>query len=149
MTKNHRRLPYLEIMLVRKSSGRANCRKHLHLVYTLGANSTPDQGCSGKCIRVGTGESVLPFGCADVNDVYKHPVLYQGHNYGADYSSNDLDCEHGARWDLHIMAKFQITCKKNSLVCANISNCLEDDIGNRATRKQITSNEFMQNLDGY
>ena len=115
---------------------------------TRRANSAPDQGRSGEHIAGRAAESILLVRCADVDNVCKHPVLYRGHDDAADYSSDNLDSKHGAGWDLHVMAKLQITRKTNRLVCANISDRLEDDIGNRATRKDVARDKFGHDLEG-
>jgi len=47
------------------------------------------------------------------------------------------------------MTKLQIARKTNSLVCANISDRLENDVGNGATRKHVASDEFVHDLEGH
>ena len=116
---------------------------------TRWSNSAPDQGRSREHITGRAAESILLIRCTDVDYVCKHPVLYCGYDDAADYSSDDLDCEHGTRWDLHVMTKLQIARKTNSLVSTDISDCLEDDVGNRAARKYIASDEFGHDLERY
>lgn len=84
-------------------------------------------------------------GLTHVHDVCKHPLLDEYDDDTADQGSDQLCDEHKARRNLHVVTKLQVSSESNRLVCASISNALEDHDSDRFAWKQVAGDEFVYN----
>jgi len=114
--------------------------------HVLRSKTSPDDGGGEPSHRSRAAEAVLLLGRADIRDIHEHPVLNEGAKDGGDDSSDDLDREHGARGNLHVVAKLEVTSKTNGLGGRDESDGLEEHVGDGSSREHVSSDEFMEDL---
>lgn len=111
-------------------------------------DATPDEGGGREGIRRGTDETILLLTSANVRDIAEHPFLDADCNKARYDGCNDLDTKHGAGWDFHVMAKLEVARKTNCLIGTNESDRLEKDVCDGTTRKHVSGDELMHDLQG-
>lgn len=84
--------------------------------------------------------------CADLGDGSQRRVQHDDLDEARECRGNDLAHEHGPRRNLHVVAKFQITHKRQRLTHRNVSEGLEDHERQRAARLDVTEYEFGQHV---
>ena len=74
--------------------------------------------------------------------------MYENDPNTSDHGRNNLDCEHHAGRDFHIMTKLQVTGKSNGLARGHEGNRFEDGVGDGFSRKYVPSDKLIQHLYG-
>ena len=111
-------------------------------------NSPKNDGCSGKDCGSWAYKTLFLVGCANTLNVVEHPILNKRNPDASKDSGNNVNGEHDAGRNFHIMPKLQVCSKVDSLVICHVSNCFEDHIGNWLPWKHVTSNKFEDHLCG-
>ena len=86
---------------------------------------------------------------ANVLDVRQHPVLHEGDPDASNGGSDDLDHEHDARRDLHVVAELEISCKADGLVGDDEADGLEEDVGDGSAWEHVSGDELVHDLRGH
>ncbi len=109
----------------------------------LRSDETPDDGCVEKDAAVGAVELVGLVLGANVRDGAAERPFEDGDLDDTSPNGGDgLRHEHGAPWDLHILAQFEILGEVEALCHCNVAIGLEEHHGHWATRLDVSSNEF-------
>jgi len=87
-------------------------------------------------------------GCANILNVVKHPILNESNPDAGNNRGNNLNGEHDAGRNFHIMPELQVCSKFSSLEICHVSNCFEDHVGNWLPWKHVTCNKFKHHLCG-
>lgn len=85
---------------------------------------------------------------AEVDDVGEHPFLGEDANDATDKGRYDLDSEHHARGDFHVMSNLQVSGEAYALSRPDVRNSLEDHVGDGTTGEDNTGDHFMQDVEG-
>ena len=111
-----------------------------------GTNSTPDDGRRREGRRAGADEAVLLSGSAHVGNVVEHPFLNVQHPTAGDDGGKNLNSEHHAWGNLHVVTELEVTSEEDGLVGGDEPNCFKDHVGNRSSGDHVTSDELGQDL---
>ncbi len=109
----------------------------------LGADETPDDGGVEEDATVGAVELVgLVLGANVCDGTAKRPFEDGDLDDAGPKSGDGLRHEHGAPWDLHVLAQFEILGEVEALCHCNVAIGLEEHHGHGATWLDVSSYEF-------
>lgn len=95
----------------------------------------------------GAGEAVDGLGGADAPDVGKHPVEDADLGDGGDERGDDLDGEHDARRDLHVVAELEVGGELDALGGGDVAVGDEDHVGDGAAGEGDAADELADEVD--
>lgn len=124
--------------------GAVDCRGAEELA---GADDAPEDGAVEVHAGNGAGEAVDGLGGADAADVCKHPVEDADLGDGGDEGGDDLDEEHDARRDLHVVAELEVGGELDALGGGDVAVGDEDHVGNGAAGEGDAADELADEVD--
>lgn len=95
----------------------------------------------------GTGKTVDGFGSTDALDVGEHPVENADLGDGGDERGDDLDEEHDARWNLHVVAEFEVGGELDTLGGGDVAVGDEEHVGDGAAGEDGAADELADEVD--
>lgn len=95
----------------------------------------------------GACEAVDGLGGADSLNVGKHPVEDADLGDGGDERGDDLDGEHDARRDLHVVAELEVGGELDALGGGDVAVGDEDHVGDGAAGKGDAADELADEVD--
>lgn len=114
---------------------------------SCGANSAPNDARGGKGARGWTGEPVLRGLRADVRDIGEQPILDTDNGEATHKHGDNLDDEHHAWGNLHVVAELKVAGKLHGLCRANQGDGLENHVGDGTTREDVTRQQLLHDLE--
>lgn len=97
--------------------------------------------------RDGAGEAVEGFGGADVLDVGEHPVQDTDLGDGGDERGDNLDEEHDAGGDFHVVPEFEVGCEFDALRGGDVAVGDKDHIGDGTAGEYGAADELADEID--
>lgn len=95
----------------------------------------------------GAGEAVDGLGRADAFDVCKHPVEDADLGDGGDEGGDDLDEEHDAGRDLHVVPEFEVGGELDALGGGDVAVGDEDHVGDGAAGEGDAADKLADEVD--
>lgn len=112
-----------------------------------GPDDAPEDGAVEVDAGDGAGEAVDGLGGADAPDVGEHPVEDADLGDGGDERSGDLDGEHDARRDLHVVAELEVGGELDALGRGDVAIGDEDHVGDGAAGEGDAADELADEVD--